>query len=172
MCAEQYGEYAYWGRVFFYWHREKLGGEGGWRVGGLIPFGFGLSYFTISISRMCTVYPRPLRSCLCPWSCLYIGLRNGVIKGSFPYHRDCFESLRLAVKSAFRTTLKFCCMHEDRKLGCERRNSHRTNNLAIFDNHGSIRTTMSLECSFRAEHDRPRHESLLFFFCRSVCRHL
>ena len=106
---------------FFYWHREKLGGEGGWGVGGLIPFGSGLSYFTISISRMCTVYPRPLRSCLCPWSCLIIGLRNGVIKGSFPYHRDCFESLRLAVKSGFRTTLKFCCMHEDRKLGCERR---------------------------------------------------
>ena len=128
------------------------GGVGSWWVDYI---GSGLSYFTISISRMCTVYPRPLRSCLCPWSCLIIGLRNGVIKGSFPYHRDCFESLRLAVKSAFRTTLKFCCMHEDRKLGCERRNSHRTNNLAIFDNQGSIRTTMSLECSFRAEPRSP-----------------
>ena len=46
---------------FFHRHREKLGGEGGggWGVGRLIPFGSGLTYFTISISRKCTVYPPP-----------------------------------------------------------------------------------------------------------------
>ena len=172
MYAEQYGEHAYWGRVFFTdiernWVGRWAGELVGWFHLVLVCH---TSQSQEVACALCT--PRPLRSCLCPWSCLIIGLRNGVIKGSFPYHRDCFESLGLSVKSAFRTTLKFCCMHEDRKLGCERRNSHRTNNLAIFDNHGSIRTTMSLECSFRAELDRPRHESLLFFFCRSVCRHL